>query len=69
MSKGYCMSNIRAFGLPVHGKKIFKNSPNFTPFCPLLGPNSGQPLNCREVESTFPKDVSYQIWFKSGFEE
>jgi len=39
MTNGCCMSNIRVFGLPVHEKKIFKHSPKFTPFCPLLGPN------------------------------
>jgi len=65
MPQGCCMSNIRVFGLPVHDKKIFKFSPNFTPFSPLLGPNTCQPLDFRKFESPFPKDTSYQIWFKS----
>jgi len=55
---------IRIFGMPVH-KNIFLNSPNFTPFCPLLGPNRCQPLDFRSFESPFPKDDSYPIWFKS----
>jgi len=59
------MSNMTVFGLSVHEKIIFKNSPNFIPFSPLLGPNSGQPLDFRKLESPFPKDVSYLIWFKS----
>jgi len=41
MSQGCCMSNIRVFRLPVHEKKMFKNSLNVTPLCPLLGPNIG----------------------------
>jgi len=58
-----CVSN-RVFGLPVHEKKIFKNSPNFTPFCPLLGPNSC--LNFANLNPHSPKMLnSYQIWFKS----
>jgi len=64
LSQGCCMSSIRVFGLPVH-EKIFKNSTNFTPFCPLLGPNRCQALDFRKVEFPFPKDASYQIWFKS----
>jgi len=59
------MSNVRVFGLPVHEKKIFLNSPNLTPFCPLWGPNRWQPLNFCKLESPFPKDASYQIWFRS----
>jgi len=55
------MSNIRVFGMPVHEKKIFKISPNFIPFCFLLFPNTGQPLDFCTFESPFPKDVSYQI--------
>jgi len=38
---------------------------NFTPLCPLLGPNRGQSLNLHKIESPFPKDPSYQIWLKS----
>jgi len=57
--------DIRVFGLPFHEKKIFKNSPNFTPFCPLLGPNRRQLLDFRKLESTYPKNASCQIWFKS----
>jgi len=34
------MSNIRVFGLPVH-EKIFRNSPNFTPF---WAPTGASPL-------------------------
>jgi len=65
MCQGCCISNIRIFGLPLHEKKIFKNSPNFTPFRPLLGPNRCQPLNFCKLKSPFAKDDSYQIWFKS----
>jgi len=65
MSQECCMSNIRVFGLPDHEKKIFKNSPNFTPFCSLLDPNRCQPLDFCKLESPFPKDAFYQIWFKS----
>jgi len=61
MSKGYCMSDNRVFGHPVHEKKTFKNSPNLTLFCPLMGPNSSHPLDFRKPESPFPKDASYQI--------
>jgi len=35
MSQGCCMSNIRVFGMPIHEEKIFKNSPNFTPYWAL----------------------------------
>jgi len=62
MSQGCCMSNIRVFGVPVHEKKI---SPNFTPFCPLWGPNRCQPLYFCKFQSLFPKDASYQMWLKS----
>jgi len=41
------MSNIRVFGLPIHEKNIFENSPNITLFCPLLGPNRCQSLDLR----------------------
>jgi len=61
------MSNIRVFGLPLHEKKIFLNLPNFTPFCPLLGPNRCQPLDFRKVESPFPKDTSYQKFGSNQF--
>jgi len=60
MSQGCCISNIRVFQTPVH-EKIFFNSPNFTRFCPLLGPNKCQPLYFCKLESPFPKDASYQI--------
>jgi len=33
----------------------------FTKFYPLLGPNKGQPLDFRKLESPVSKDVSYQI--------
>jgi len=71
MSQGYCMSNIRVFGLPVHEKKIFQNPPNVTPFCPLLGANRCQPLDFHKLESPFPKDTSYQFGSNqfSGFGE
>jgi len=65
MSQGSCLSNIRVFGMSVHEKKIFKYSPNFTPFCPLLSPNRCQPLDFHKLESPYPKDASYQIGFKS----
>jgi len=65
LSQGCCISNIRVFRHQVREKKTFKNSPNFTPFCPLLGPNMYQPLDFCKLESPFPKDASYQIWFKS----
>jgi len=41
MSQRCCMSNIRVFGQPVHEKKIFKNSPYFTPIraSPLIFAN------------------------------
>jgi len=64
MSQGCCISNIRVFEKPVH-KKIFLNSSNFTPFCPLLDPNRCQPLDLCKFESPFPKVASYQIWLKS----
>jgi len=53
MSKGCCISNIRVFGMPVHEKKIFQNSPNVTPFPPLLDSNRGQPLDFCKRESPF----------------
>jgi len=46
------MSNIRVFGLPVHEKKIFKYSPNFTPFwCPI----GASPLIFLKLNSHSPK--------------
>jgi len=45
--------------MPVDENKIFLNSPNFSPFCPLLG------LDFCKVESPFPIVGSYQIWLKS----
>jgi len=65
MSKRCCMSNIRVFGMPVCGKKMFSNSPTFTPFCPLLSTRRGQQLYFHKLEFPFPKDASYQIWLKS----
>jgi len=44
---------------------LCKMKPNFTPFCPLLGPNRCQALDFRKFKSPFPKDTFYQIWFKS----
>jgi len=46
-------------------EEIFFKFTKFYPFCPLLGPSMCQPLNFRKLESPFPKDTSYQIWFKS----
>jgi len=40
MSKGCCMLDIRVFGMTVHEKKIFKISPNFTPFWTPVGASS-----------------------------
>jgi len=37
MSQGGCISNIRVFGTPVHEKKIFSNSTNFTPYWDPIG--------------------------------
>jgi len=59
MTKECGRSNIRVFRLQVHEKKIFKNSPNFSHFCTLLGPNRGQPLDFRTLEFPFPKAASY----------
>jgi len=51
--------------MPFHEKNIFKNSPNFTTFCPLMDPNRHQPLDFHKIEFPFHKDASYQIWLKS----
>jgi len=58
------MSNIRVFELPFHEKKTQKFT-KFYPFLLFIGPNMGQPLDFCKLESTFPKDASYQICFKS----
>jgi len=65
MPQGCCMSNIRVFGLPVHEKKIFKIQFYFLHLFAPYGPNRCQPLDFCKLESTFPKDASYQIWLKS----
>jgi len=44
MSQGCSMLNIRVFGLPVHEKKIFLNSPNFTLFPPYWVPIGASPF-------------------------
>jgi len=42
---------------------FFSDTPNL-PYCSLfLGPNMCEPLDFRKLESPFPKDSSYQIWF------
>jgi len=66
MSQGYCMSNIRIFGWPVHNEEYLQKFTKFYPFLPLTGPQyRGQPLDICKLEFLFPKDASYQIWFKS----
>jgi len=35
------------------------------PFAPDLAPIGVTPFDFRNLESPFPKDVSYQIWLKS----
>jgi len=60
------MSNIRVLGPPVHEKKIFENSPYFTPFCPLWGPN---PLIFANLNPHSPKMLPTKFGWNqfSGF--
>jgi len=62
------MSNIRVFGLPVHEKKIFLNSPNFTPFCPPIG---ASPLIFANLNPHSPKILPIKFGSNqfSGFGE
>jgi len=62
MSQGCCRSDIRVFRMPVHEKKFFLNSTNFTPFCPLLGPKRAYKnlvkINSVVLESEYFKSIS-----------
>jgi len=57
LSQGCYTSNISVFGQPVHEKRIFLISQNFTPFCPLLGPNRCQPLIFALFNPHSPKTI------------
>jgi len=57
MSQGCCISNIRVFEMPVHEKKIFLNSPNFTPFCPYWAPIRFNPLVFANLNPHSPKTL------------
>jgi len=47
MSQGFCMSNIRVFGLPVHEKKMFYYIHQILPlFASYWAPVGVSPLIC-----------------------
>jgi len=60
MSKGCFMSKYQSIWTASSWEDHLKKFTQFYPFFPLIGP-----LDFHKFKSPFPKDASYQIWFKS----
>jgi len=63
MTKGRCMSNIKSIWFM--RRRSSKIHQILQLFAPYWAPKWGQRLDFRKIEIPFPKDASYQIWFKS----